>query len=475
MKQVLPILMFCTAIWCLPALAETAYLDVNFTPTKVKINRTFYYSTNSQANAKGIHTIAVYNMRDERVATLHSRAPTIGPGTLIGRQVAETREGYRISRLIYHYNDGFTGEIVKRNSDGYLKEVAPYKNGKQHGVKKTYYSSGAVGSATPYKDGVKVLSAKTWSEAGQLISETERSETGKFIRKRKWTAEGKLLRLIKPVNIPGYGAGLKETAWRYDRTETFVASDVDDPDGRFARGLTYPYKLIEKKRDGKIFERVEQNGSGKNGEQRYFIEGYETVENLKYGERHGEFTETNEGKVTTQGTYKNGIKVGKWQSSNKDGSVVYENFTQTGKLDGSRQVVDKETERLLLSEEYTNGLRNGVFEEFDTQGRRTTYGKYAMGKKVGDWVEHEGTQRWEGNYVQGDRDGTWVQYNKHGYRVAKLSYANGKLEGPQYLFNQEGALTLFESRKNDVRHGARKTYESGHLKTENQFYQGQRQ
>lgn len=467
--------LLCFALMATPVLAETHYMDVNLYPTQVKVNRTYHYSSDIEPDEKGIYTISVFDKQDALIATLRSTEPVVSKGTLTGTLVAQERKAHLISRLLHRFNDGFSGQVETRDSQGYLQKVTPYKNSKRDGIEKEYYSNGALQAFSPYKAGKLVLTSKKWNKAGLLISKTERSPDGKFIKRQKWTNNGDLLKLIEPVDIPNYAPGLKEIAWRYDRTEVFIASSVRDPDRGFTRGARHPYKLIEKSRDGKIFEAVEENGGGKNGMQRYFLEGYEQIEHRVNGELDGEYSQKNEGKLTTGGTYKAGVKVGDWQETNKDGTVTYEHYSQQGKREGKREVYDPQSEQLLVSEFYRNDKKHGQYQRFDKQGNKITYGQYTQGKKNGAWVEQDDQSQWQGHYKQGKKQGQWTKRDAQGYVDAKLTYKDGNLAGSQYLFAENGALRLFEMRKDGVRHGSRISYQDGQQEEIQQFEKGRLQ
>jgi antitoxin component YwqK of YwqJK toxin-antitoxin module len=464
-------LLFFTLI-AAPVLAKTQYMDVNLYPTKVKVNRTYHYSSDTKPDENGIYTIAVFDKQDALIATLKSTKPVVSKGTLTGTLVAQERKAHLISRLLYHFNDGFSGQVETRDSQGYLQKVTPYKNSKRDGIEKEYYSNGALKAYSPYKAGKLVHTSKKWNKAGLLISKTERNPEGKFIKRQKWTNNGDLLKLIVPVDIPNYAPGLKETAWRYDRTETFIASSVRDPDRGFTRGARHPYKLIEKSRDGKIFEAVEENGSGNNGMQRFFLDGYEQIEHRVNGELDGEYSQKNEGKLTTGGTYKAGMKVGDWQETNKDGTVTYEHYSKQGKREGKRTVYDPDSEQLLESEFYRNDKKHGQYQRFDKQGNKITYGQYTQGKKTGPWVEYDYPDQWQGHYKQGKKEGQWSHRNALGYLIAKQTYRDGLMTGPQYIFSNDGALVLFEIRNEGIRDGISITFPLGQQRKVRHFKRG---
>ncbi|AXR05410.1 toxin-antitoxin system YwqK family antitoxin [Salinimonas sediminis] len=455
--------------------AGKAYLDVNLRPTTVEVNRTYYYSTDIKPDANGVYTIAVYDQRDKLIVTLQSTTLTIGRGTLTGTQLAAYRQLGLLSRIVYAFGEGYTGQMVMRSPQGYLLERVPYVDGKQQGAHVEFYENGALQAFTPYAANKKVSTARRWSRAGQLVQETKRTAQGEFISQSEWTVEGRLRQQTVPVAIPGYAPGLKETTWQNDRTVTFIAAAISDPDNGFVPNARHPYKLVKKVRDGHVFELVEENGYGNNGEQRLMYEDWSIVKHMKDGKQDGLYREQSGGKVTNQGHYRNGVKVGDWQETNGDDRVIYATYTQRGQLNGPRKVYDASSNTLLIEEVYLNGKLHGKYEEHAATGELIARGHYQQARKEGAWIEPERDNRWQGHYDMGKKTGAWTRVNGRGYTTANLHYAAGKLQGKQYLFADNGALTLFEHYQHGKRHGQRVTYENGVVQTVQQFKQGQLQ
>lgn len=455
--------------------AGKAYLDVNLRPTTVEVNRTYYYSTDIKPDANGVYTIPVYDQHDKLIVTLQSTTLTIARGSLTGTQLATYRQLGLLSRIVYAFGEGYTGQMEMRSPQGYLLERVPYVDGKQQGAHVKFYENGALQAFTPYAANKKVNSARRWSRAGQLVQETKRTEQGEFISQSKWTVEGRLRQRTEPVAIPGYAPGLKETTWQNDRTVTFIAAAIRDPDNGFVPNARHPYKLIKKVRDGTVFELVEENGYGNNGEQRLMYEDWSIVKHMKDGKQDGLYREESGGEVTNLGQYKNGVKVGDWQETKGGDRKIYASYSQRGELDGPRKVYDANSNTLLIEEVYLNGKQHGKYEEHSATGELIAVGHYQRGKKDGDWIEPERDNRWQGHYNMGKKIGAWTRVNERGYTTAYFHYVAGKLHGKQYLFADNGALTLFEHYHHGVRHGQRVTYENGVTQTVQQFKQGQLQ
>ncbi|MEG3765885.1 hypothetical protein [Alteromonas sp. 14N.309.X.WAT.G.H12] len=453
------------------AYAATEYLDVNLSPTKNEINYRYHYESDVEPDNDGVYTLPVYDEAGELIVTLQSTNPVIARGTFTGTQVAEERKLGLLSRVLYRLGDGFTGRAVMRSKDGYLQEEVPYVNGKREGVAKQYYDNGALNAVTHYKQNKEVLTTKRWSRNGVLVRETQRTENGKFIEEREWTTEGMLRQETIPIDIDGYPSGLKETTWELGEVKTFIAAGVHDPHRGFYRSANLPYKLVKREgiEDGKLISLEEVNHYGKEGRQRLYHEGFSIIENMTNGKRDGMYSEGDEGNEAIKGRYKNGLKIGQWRDTNSNGDIILETYSNAGTLDGVRTVQNRNTQALIVKEHYVDGKKHGEYASFDSDGTKATFGMYNQGKKDGDWVEKDGNRIWHGTYKHDHKVGRWLGYNPQGYVVFDLHYKNGKLNGPQYAFADNGALTLFEERKNGARDGKRIVYEDG-IKSGESFY-----
>lgn len=459
------------------ALSETQYLDVNLSPTQVEINRRYHYQSDVEPNNSGVYILPVYNDAGELIVTFQSTQPVIARGTFTGTQVAEERKLGLLSRVLYSIGDGFNGLAEERYTSGYLREKATYVDGKKDGVNTQYYENGAIKALTHYHQNKEVGVTRRWNRHGVLVRETRRTPEGVFINEREWNSQGELRQETIPIEIEGYPDGLKETTWELGEITTFIASGVRDPSRGFVRGANFAYKLVKRERakDGELLSLQKVNDYGRNGEQRLYYEGFSIIENMVDGKRNGVYREGDLGNEVIQGRYKNGIKVGKWQDTNSNGDIIIETYSHSGELTGIRTVQQAKTSKFIVKEHYKEGQKHGQYIHFNSEGKKDTYGVYNEGVKTGEWVESDNGVTWSGTYKEGKKTGRWRKYSSDGYVVLDLRYNAGKLEGPQYLFADNGALTLFEQRKEGLRHGKRITYENGKQTSSLTFINGQQQ
>lgn len=93
----------------------------------------------------------------------------------------------------------YTG-VVKRCEDGKVQRLLNYKDGKQDGLEKSWYSSGQLWFESNYKDGKKNGLERCWMHTGQLSSE-DNWKDGNLISNKCWDEEdGTLIKCPKRAN-----------------------------------------------------------------------------------------------------------------------------------------------------------------------------------------------------------------------------------------------------------------------------------
>jgi antitoxin component YwqK of YwqJK toxin-antitoxin module len=87
------------------------------------------------------------------------------------------------------------------------------------------------------------------------------------------------------------------------------------------------------------------------------------------------------------------------------------------------------------------------------------------------WANNEnGSKRLEGYYLNGLRHGMWIEYQLSGLPQSVTPYVNGKREGTYLEFNTSNSLVKRIQYHNDLRHGDYREYNFSNVKEE-RFYQ----
>ena len=152
---------------------------------------------------------------------------------------------------------------------------------------------------------------------------------------------------------------------------------------------------------------------------------------------HGLFQSWHEnGQVHESGNYKDGKKVGRWDTYHPDGSVAASGIYRRGLRIQRWNYHDETGKRLGESgkyrpefEDYPSGaqrsagenrgkLRHGHWTWWYENGRVALEGTYRIGKKIDKWTwyHQDGSLRYEGTYVKGKREGDWSYYHSGGLR-----------------------------------------------------------
>ena len=147
------------------------------------------------------------------------------------------------------------------------------------------------------------------------------------------------------------------------------------------------------------------------------------------------------------------------------------------------------------SSTYADKNYTGKFKQFHTNGQIYTYWFFKDGKKEGKCIAYydDGKKCSEINYTEGRREGLvkeWyengnmkvemiyvndikegesTQYYESGEVRKKCTYKNNKLEGDYLIFNENGKLRTSFEIVNGKKHGLKKTYQDGKLKSEQKF------
>ncbi len=119
--------------------------------------------------------------------------------------------------------------------------------------------------------------------------------------------------------------------------------------------------------------------------------------------------------------YDNGIKSGLYLEFDNFGALVVQETYLNGKLDGEQKkyAAGPNSRILRSSSSYKNGLYHGTCTEFTETG----------------------TMRSQVQYKEGKKDGTTKWYYTNGKLAMFQTYQNDMLNGPQELYNQQGILT----------------------------------
>lgn len=135
----------------------------------------------------------------------------------------------------------------------------------------------------------------------------------------------------------------------------------------------------------------------------------------------------------------------------QNGKVISEGKMRGAKRIGQWKYYHKNPDKLMMTENYENGVLNG---------EKTTY------FENGNIAE-------KSFYKNGLLHGERILYSLNGVILEQMVYVDGALHGPAKFFNGKGELLSEGNYRNDQHHGIWKYYENGTLKEEKKFPQNQ--
>lgn len=308
------------------------------------------------------------------------------------------------------------------NKDGVIVSLITYKNGilqreekinrtdkagKRQGIWKTFFENEKLKTEARYVNDKLDGYYKEYNEKGDLIK-TEKYVDGvlqvnpvelvKMDLKKQFHPNGK----VKSVGTARQGV-LEGYTRYYDSTGVLINAEQYKNGFRTAEGLY----------DEKGFQ------------QGYWKEFYVT------GELRGE------------GNYENGRKVGLWKFYHTNGQLEQiGKYNKKGKPDGDWKWY-YESGNILREEFFDNGRPEGEMKEYSDSGRVITKGIFVDGEKDGFWFLQDGDEREEGNYKNGLKDGIWKFYYSNGKISKTGKYLEG-VENGKFTFYYDNGRTMQE-------------------------------
>jgi len=374
---------------------------------------------------------------------------------------------------------------------GIILTTAAQNKVTRDGFTQFYHKNGKISSEGIMRDGKPDGYWKTYSEEGLLKSEGNRKN---FEVDSLWKFYNEQGKLILEINYKsGKKNGIKTT---YQEKETIAENFIDDikqglttyyyPDGKVHRtvnfvnglesGISKEYgpdgtviTFIEYKK-GFIVSRENINRKDKNGLKqgrwKFFYENGLVHEEGTYKDdkKNGYFKEYNEegnlltvfkyvddvkqedapelasldirtdyypdGKIKTVASYKGETPEGVRREYSETGAIVAGYIFTHGSMTG-QGIIDEE------------GIKDGPWKEFYTDGSKRSEGNYVKGKQVGSWKYYypDGKTEEEGSFnKQGKLDGNWRWYYESGNIWREQNYINGLEDGLYTEYDENNKL-----------------------------------
>ncbi|MDR0437601.1 MAG: hypothetical protein LBH22_04780 [Bacteroidales bacterium] len=429
-----------------------------------------------------------------------------------GQLVSEgNRENYLLDGIWRFYADEkLTSEISykdgKRNgiSKTYTANeiiITPYTADLISGIREIFYKNGAIKQRTPFDKGVEQGVEYDFAEDGVITGITE-------YRRGFITSRQRINRRDKN--------GWKQGAWKFFYPDLMVQMEgtyLNDKKNGYFKYYDTLGNLTEVKKftNGELEQstqdlaqvevRTEYHPNGtpklmltyKNGQlegvAREYDEEGKIIKGVVFKEGkpiatgivddRGLFQNQwkefySHGAVKAEGRYRNGKRVGKWQFYFPTGELEQVgHFSNNGEYDGEWTWYHPNGQ-LHIIQTYMNGLADGRFSEFSSNGEPIAEGDYIEGERHGNWFINTGFERSEGRYKNGERHGKWknfslkdkkltfegsyvdglpngkhVYYKENGKILEEGSYTMGRLNGVWKKYDERGQIYVTVTYKND--------------------------
>jgi len=356
-------------------------------------------------------------------------------------------------------------------SDGKLKKEIYYEKGKETGQSKEYSQEGIVINIKEYKNGILIRNEninrtdrnkrkqgvwKLFYENGALQQEgfyVSDKKNGYF---KEYSIDGVLKSINKYVDdelqtdVPELAEYELRTDYYADGSVKVIGSYKDG----LPEGIRREYTPDGKIKIAYIFEKGKITG-----------EGIVDEKGLKQGFWKEFYAEN--GKLKAEGNYKDNVKTGTWKFYTENEILKQTgNYNKNGFQNGEWKWFF-ENGTLQKVENFTNGVLEGICEEYDENGKIRSKGIYQEGQEDGFWFFTTTDYRQEGNFSYGRRNGIWKHYydsgqlkfegnflddypdGKHlfywenGKIKEERNYVMGKAEGTWRKYDETGALFIY--------------------------------
>ena len=215
----------------------------------------------------------------------------------------------------------------------------------------------------------------------------------------------------------------------------------------------------------------------------------------------------NNGKLTIQGNYFLGQKVGIWRyyfpNGEKQAIEIYtpnkcfiksmwlndNKHTQIVKNGNGNVIEFFNSGKIKKKFSVKKGIYNGIYREYTARGKVLVIGYYNNGMKDSTWTNYyysgeqkkishykndtltgkyfelleDGNAKVSGQYINGEKDGFWVWNKNNGRKDIEGSFSNGKMHGTWKYWFTSGELSYIANYSNDKKSGKWKYFYDGLL------------
>lgn len=338
-------------------------------------------------------------------------------------------EGNRLNGLL-------DGEWLFYTSEGILKQTITYREDKKNGYSLIYDSLGTTVLKQMYFVNDQLDSIQMEFYANGCLKSEVFMRNGKKVGKEKIFAEKDGRLITENTYDEGFLKSTKELN-RYDKDslktgywqELYPNGKVKS-EGYYRKGK--PNGIVKNYNSKGGIDKMEKFDNGKKDEE---------AEEIVMLQLHKEYHPN--GKIRLEGGYTDGMKQGVFREFDMTGDTVinsymYEKDTmiaqgivlKNGEYEGPWEFYYK-TGEIKSKGTYENSIRQGKWVYYYKSGKKEQTGKYKNDKPTGMWIWYypNSAVKKQEYFRKGKPEGEYVEYDIDGNEIVKGEFFNGKEEG----------------------------------------------
>lgn len=480
-KQLTTATLLCSV--SMAALADRIWLDDDWGPTS-KAKAEFYYDTPLPREHGNWGITVFYKKTDKPRFEGMLNGPTLKKGHAVGPYRYYYSDGMLQATGQRDQDDNFVGITKCFNDRGFVGCAGEYKDGKENGPQREYFSSGAVSVSYTAVDGEKEGEEKSFYEEGTLERLThwhkgkeEGIETGYYkdgkVRYKRTYKAGKVTDSIsffpngQQEHVEHFIGGARDgdlKKWNKDGvlTRHFHYKDGKQVGEQYdwnSDGDTVYHRTFDDKGRQTLFEHFYAGGALYSRESTTYTSAGKIEDNYHYYDRASdagkdakpvvrshEHNDLAHHRRTTQEYDETGELTEEIHYLNDDRHGDYFSL-YTRYLSGSPI-------KVVTHAHYQNGNLEGPYSEKSADGQIDIHGKYHNGHRVGAWYQHDPNQTLTVNFSStGEKTGEEKIVDSNGFNRQITYYRNGTYHGAYIRFDSDGKLKTQGHYVNGKRNG----------------------
>ena len=343
-----------------------------------------------------------------------------------------------------YIKDSKSGHWVSYYENGNKEWEGNYKNNQKDSVFTYWYPTGQILKKTYYSKGYDSVLVG-WNKKGEQSVVNGNGELMEFYN--DGSPKGKLI--YNKGKVHG-----KIVKW-YENGNVWYTSEFKRG---IKNGIHKVYYVNGQIKDSTQFVNGKEHGKFYS----FKLDGTKESEGFfKMGQEDSTWTWFNKNFVRIEGTFKNGLRNGRWlfnyPGTNKKEHIA---FFKNGLKEGKWKYFYKSGGKLRIAN-FKNDKRNGKWSVYFENGKLDHEGKFKNDKEHGIWTSwHEKNERIneKGSFNMGIMDGKWEGFYDNGNQKFIANYNNGIKHGEYVKFYPNGRIGIKETYSNGLLEGKFESY-----------------